>query len=218
MVVSQNFEETGRCSFYADKFQGRNTTGGEKYNKWAYTGAHRTLPFGTKVEITNLSNNNKVVVRINDRGPATKNRIIDVSRAAAEDLGIIPMGVVKVSIRVTDQSVPAPKKHEEPVKPSAGNKPAQSKVKTVIYDHDMNVCSPTGYGVAVGYFQSLENCKKALTTFEQKYNAPGFINELIRKDSSEYILIIGCLEQKKGAAALLRRLKKDLPEAHIVSF
>jgi hypothetical protein len=82
----------------------------------------------------------------------------------------------------------------------------------------MNVCSPKGCGVAVGYFQSLENCKKALTTFEEKYNAPGFINEVIKKDSSEYILIIGCLEQKKDAAALLRRLKKDLPEAHIISF
>lgn len=217
-AFSQDFEETGKCSYYADKFQGRNTTGGEKYNKWAYTGAHRTLPFGTKVEVTNLSNNKKVVVRINDRGPAARSRIIDISRVAAEDLGIIPMGVVRVSIRVTDAPVPAPKKHEEPAIVAGNNTPAAPKTKAITYDHDMNVCSPGGYGIAAGYYQNPENCRKALSGYEEKYKAPGFIAEIIKKGSSSYILILGCMAHRKDAVALLQRIKIDLPTAHIIAF
>lgn len=221
IAVSQNFEETGNCSYYADKFQGRNTSGGDKYDKWAYTGAHRTLPFGTKVVVTNLSNNKKVVVRINDRGPVAKSRVIDISRAAAEDLGIIPMGVVKVIIRVTDEAVPPPKIHEVPVKPDVvqnASDPGYRSVKSVIYDHDMNVCTPDGFGIATGYFLSLENCKRAMTAYEEKYNAPGFINEVTQNKTTQFILIIGCLAKKSDATSFLRRLKHDLPDAHIVSF
>lgn len=80
--------QTGHASWYAHKFQGRRTANGERYDGRALTAAHRTLPFGTYVRVTSLSTSKSIVVRINDRGPFVKGRIIDLSYAAATTLGL----------------------------------------------------------------------------------------------------------------------------------
>ncbi|MDA9981433.1 septal ring lytic transglycosylase RlpA family protein [Gammaproteobacteria bacterium] len=90
--------EEGTASYYADSLDGNPTASGELYNRKAMTAAHRTLPFGTTVKVTNLSNDKSVVVRINDRGPHTKNRVIDLSGAAAEKLGLLDSGTARVRI------------------------------------------------------------------------------------------------------------------------
>ena len=91
---------TGVASYYADKFHGKKTASGEIFDQEDYTAAHRTLPFGTKVLVTNIENNKSVIVRINDRGPFKNNRLIDVSRAAAEELDMIKLGIAEVEIKV----------------------------------------------------------------------------------------------------------------------
>lgn len=90
---------TGMASYY---WQGRSTASGERFNPGAYTAAHRSLPFGTKVRVTNLRNGRSVVVRINDRGPFVRGRVIDVSRAAASELGFTGAGVTRVHLAVLD--------------------------------------------------------------------------------------------------------------------
>lgn len=90
----------GEASYYADKFHGRQTANGEIFDNGKMTAAHKTLPFGTKVRVTNVSNGKSVEVRINDRGPFVKGRIIDLSRAAAEELGMIHSGVAKVEVEI----------------------------------------------------------------------------------------------------------------------
>lgn len=92
--------EVGMASYYADKFHGRKTASGELYDKTKYTAAHRTLPFGTMVWVKNYKTEDSVLVRINDRGPHIKGRIIDVSRVAAVDLKLIKSGKAMVEIRV----------------------------------------------------------------------------------------------------------------------
>ena len=94
-----SFPSTGKASFYHDKFQGGETSNGEQYNQNDFTAAHKTLPFNTIVHVTNKQNNKSVVVRINDRGPFKKSRIIDLTRAAAKKLDMIPFGVVPVKIK-----------------------------------------------------------------------------------------------------------------------
>lgn len=91
---------TGKASYYADKFHGRTTASGAKYDKKKLTAAHKTLPFGTVVEVTNMANNKKVTVTINDRGPFVAGRIIDLSRAAAEKIDMVTAGVVDVKVRI----------------------------------------------------------------------------------------------------------------------
>lgn len=91
---------SGEASYYSDRHQGARTASGERYNKNAMTAAHRTLAFGTRVRVTNLNNQRQTVVRINDRGPFSKGRIIDLSRAAASQIGMIHSGVAPVRVEV----------------------------------------------------------------------------------------------------------------------
>ena len=96
----KHFYQTGRASYYGDKFHGRKTASGERYNRNRFTAAHPTLPFGTMVRVTGLQNGKSVVVRINDRGPHKKSRIIDLSRAAAAKIGMLAEGVIDVGIEI----------------------------------------------------------------------------------------------------------------------
>jgi rare lipoprotein A len=97
------FEEAGQASWYGRKFHGRLTASGERYDMHAMTAAHPTLPFGTIVEVTNRKNGKQVRVRITDRGPFIKGRIIDLSKEAAIRLDMIRDGVVPVLIRQVDR-------------------------------------------------------------------------------------------------------------------
>ena len=94
--------ETGIAAYYSNVFQGRRTASGERYDKNAYTAAHKRLPYGTRIRITNLENDKSVVVKINDRGPRSKKRMLDVSRRAAQDLGFIQKGLTKVRLEVIE--------------------------------------------------------------------------------------------------------------------
>jgi rare lipoprotein A len=90
----------GKIAWYGAKFAGRKTASGERFNPNAMTMAHKTLPFGTKVKVTNTVNNKSVVLRVNDRGPTTPDRIGDVSQAAARQLGMLRAGVVNARLEV----------------------------------------------------------------------------------------------------------------------
>ena len=92
--------ESGKASFYAMKFQSRKTANGERFDQAALTAAHKKLPFGTKVKVTNVENGKSVVVRINDRGPFIAGRIIDLSRSAFSVIGHLDAGVLDVRIKV----------------------------------------------------------------------------------------------------------------------
>ncbi|HXQ53739.1 MAG TPA: septal ring lytic transglycosylase RlpA family protein [Stellaceae bacterium] len=94
--------ESGIASFYATKFVGHRTASGELLDRERFTAAHRNLPFGTKLEVTNKRNGRKIVVTVNDRGPHKKGRIIDLSPAAASQLGITRAGLAQVEIRVAE--------------------------------------------------------------------------------------------------------------------
>src|SRR5690606_24032857 len=104
---------SGKASFYADKFEGRPTASGQKYRHNKLTAAHKTLPFGTKVKVTNTQNDKSVEVVINDRGPWVEGRIIDVSRSAAEALGFVNYGLADVRLEVID---PGDGKSSEPIR------------------------------------------------------------------------------------------------------
>ena len=90
--------QQGKASYYGARHHGRKTASGEPFNKNALTAAHRTLPFGTRVRVTNLNNQQSIVVRINDRGPYAKGRIIDLSEQAAREINMIRAGVAKVKV------------------------------------------------------------------------------------------------------------------------
>jgi rare lipoprotein A len=92
--------QEGEASYYADSLSGNKTASGEPYDKNAMTAAHRTLPFGTRVKVTYLKTGQSVEVVINDRGPHVKDRIIDLSGAAAKQIGLVDAGHGKVKVEV----------------------------------------------------------------------------------------------------------------------
>lgn len=93
-----HYHATGDASWYGPGFHGRRTASGERYNQKALTAAHRTLPIGSSVMVTNIDNGKSVIVRINDRGPFIRGRIIDLSRAAAEHIGMRRAGTARVEL------------------------------------------------------------------------------------------------------------------------
>lgn len=96
------YVETGKASFYAHKHQAKKTASGELYDFKKNTAAHKTLPFGTKVRVTNMENGKSVVVKINDRGPFVKGRILDLSQSAFSNIASTLSGVIKVKIEVVE--------------------------------------------------------------------------------------------------------------------
>jgi rare lipoprotein A len=92
--------EVGVASFYGREWSGHRTASGERFDPGALTAAHRTLPFGTRVKVTNLENGRQIVVRINDRGPFVRGRVLDLSRAAAKKLDFLATGTATVRIDV----------------------------------------------------------------------------------------------------------------------
>jgi len=92
----------GKASYYAEEFHGRKTASGEIYDMSKFTAAHRTLPFGTICRVTNLKTNKSILVRINDRGPFVPDRIIDLSKSAAQALGGINQGIIEVKIEILE--------------------------------------------------------------------------------------------------------------------
>lgn len=117
----QGWREDGIASWYGPNFAGRPTANGEIFDPSQLTAAHKTLPFGTRVRVTNLATGRDVVVRINDRGPFKPGRVIDLSRAAAESIGLIASGVARVRVELVEG-------------PTAGLRPLRSDPRLDGYD------------------------------------------------------------------------------------
>ena len=124
MTSSEGYKARGVASWYGKKFHGNPTSNGERYDMHRMTAAHKTLPLPTNVKVTNLSNGRSVIVRVNDRGPFVKNRLIDLSYAAAQELDIIGAGTAQVEVEalntsytgaITAASAPPGEKIAEPV-------------------------------------------------------------------------------------------------------
>ena len=94
-----NFSQTGRASWYGKKFHGKKTSSGEVYNMYQLSAAHKTLPIPSYIEVINLANNKSLVVRVNDRGPFVGTRILDLSYAAAKELGFVSQGTTQIKIK-----------------------------------------------------------------------------------------------------------------------
>ncbi len=93
-----NAQTSGKASYYSNRLHGRKMSNGERYNSKGFTCAHRTLPFGTKLKVTNTRNGRSVVVRVTDRGPFVRGRIVDLSYAAAKEIGMISSGVAYIKV------------------------------------------------------------------------------------------------------------------------
>jgi len=246
-LLAQNQVNTGYCTFYADKFQGRHTASGEHYDKNAYTAAHRTLPFNTILELTNLRNNKKVFVRINDRGPAGKKFFLDISKAAALTLDMVSYGVEKVAYRILDSLASAyildtlrnaryedktPKPATKTTPKTIEKKPEKTTdkplAKTItptaelkpheVYDENLLLCKLQGYGVQVGYYFNKNNCTAAIATYEKTYHTEGHFWVDKKEKGTFYHLILGNYKTREEAEKLRLLIIKTIPGCFVMTW
>lgn len=203
--------QTGKASYYADRFEGKPTASGEKYRHNKLTAAHKTLPFGTRVRVTNLSNNASVEVVINDRGPFVEDRIIDLSRAAAEKLGFIMQGIAEVRVEVID---PGTGKVSDPARP-IGHVTVEEKE---FYSTEISRITPHGFGVQIGTFQELVNLLRLTDNLKKSYQKKITIQVKVINGVKFYSLIIGQFPGRAKAEALREELRPRYPDAFVVEF
>lgn len=203
--------QTGKASFYADKFEGVTTASGEKYRHTKLTGAHKTLPFGTKVKVTNLANNQSVVVVINDRGPWVDGRIIDLSRAAAEELGFINQGLADVQLEVVD---PGDGKVKEPIR-TVDNVAVDEKE---FYTFEIDRKNPRGFGVQIGTYQELVNLMRLSDNLKNSYKKEITVQVKIVNGIKYYGLIVGNFPNRPKAEQFREEIKSKFPDAFIVDY
>jgi rare lipoprotein A len=211
VIGSQAQSQTGKASFYSDKFEGQSTASGEKYKRNKLTAAHKTLPFGTKVRVTNLSNGNTVDVVINDRGPFVEGRVIDLSKAAAQKLGFINQGLTDVKLEVID----------------AGDGKSKSQIATIdhvtvdereYYDFEISRLSPKGFGVQIGTYQELVNLMKLAENLKSSYRKRVTVQVKILNGVKFYSLIIGPFPTRSKAENFHSELRKKFPDSFLIDF
>lgn len=204
--------QTGKASFYADKFEGSFTASGEKYKHSKLTGAHKSLPFGTKVRVTNLANNQSVEVIINDRGPYVEGRIIDVSKSAAEQLGFISQGLAEVKLEVIDAGSG---KVSDPGRPIEH----VSVDEKEFYNFEIEkLTKPKGFGVQIGTYQELVNLMRLSDNLKNSYKKQVTVQVKILNGVKYYGLILGQFPTRPKAEVFREELKKKFPDAFIVEF
>lgn len=203
--------QTGKASFYADKFEGKPTASGEKYKHNKLTAAHKTLPFGTKVKVTNTANNQSVEVVINDRGPYVEGRVIDLSKAAAEALGFINQGLADVTLEVTD---PGDGKRSDPGKPITH----VSVEEKEFYNFEVSSRKPSGFGVQIGTYQELVNLMRLSENLKNSYKKKVTVQVKIINGIKYYALILGQFPNRDKADDFKSELRKKYPDAFIVEY
>jgi rare lipoprotein A len=203
--------QTGKASFYADKFEGTATASGERYKHNRLTAAHKTLPFGTKVRITNLANNESVEVIINDRGPYVEGRVVDLSKAAAEKLGFVNQGLAEVKVEVLD---PGDGKTSDPAK-TIDQVAVDEKE---FYEFEIERLKPSGYGVQIGTYQELVNLMRLSDNLKHSYQKKVTVQVKVVNGVKFYGIILGQFPSRIKAEQFREELRRKFPDAFIVEY
>lgn len=205
---SQGYVEQGIASWYGTKFHGRRTSSGETYDMYAMTAAHKSLPLPTYARVTNKKNGRSIIVRINDRGPFVKNRIIDLSYAAATKLGIVTTGTGLVEVRAIDprssdaRRAAQRKELPEDVVDVAANpeevEATVSKAADTLPSADA-IEKEVGIYVQLGAFRSRDNAHKLRAQFSALDVGDVKVKEVAFEDAPIYKVWIGPLDTVEQA-------------------
>jgi rare lipoprotein A len=173
--VRSGVVERGIASWYGHPFHGRRTASGEVYDMHRLTAAHKTLPFGTLVEVTNLANRERVVVRVTDRGPFVRGRVIDLSYEAAKRIGMIGPGTARVELRVVGKDTAPPVVAEAPKVAPPGS----------------------GFTVQVGAFQERQRAEAVRSELARQY-----ADVVVRSDGVWHRVQVGEFQRREAADEL----------------
>lgn len=187
---ADGYDEVGLASWYGADFHGKKTANGQTYDMYGVSAAHKTLPLGSKVEVTNLDNNRSVVLTINDRGPFVNERILDLSYGAARKLGTVECGVARVRVTaLTGNTVP------ERLAPATGKL----------------------YQVRVGAFAVRDNALRVQRQLLDAGYSGANITLVDRDGQMLHIVLAGSFKSRDQAERVLEALKGEFPTCYIIS-
>ena len=198
---SKHFQQTGVASWYGTMFHERRTSSGEKYDMLGMTAAHKTLPLPTYVEVTNLKNNRQIIVKVNDRGPFSSNRIIDLSYAAAKKLGMLGKGTASVRIKAINPytyTQPGSRYIGEQVRDAAPI--VATAVKSDVTRAARYIYLQAGAFKNKTYALKLKNRLASMLTFPVRISNPAVNSNLYRVE-------VGPIRNSTDAEAISQRLK-----------
>ncbi len=199
LATAKGYDACGIASWYGSRFHGRMTSSGELYNQNDLTCAHTILPLQSVVTVINMKNGKSVSVRVNDRGPFTKKRIVDLSRAAAEKLGIMGTGTAEVRVCSPEMLEPGAKPAAENAVPSSGAEPAAADT------------AGQPYYVQIGVFRNLDNVRKTEASARNK----GYDVRRLPVKGGLVRLLLGPWYTLEEANRVLWKIDDDYPQAFL---
>ena len=215
-----DYSEVGTASWYGKDFHAKRTANGEKYDMYSLTAAHRTLPLPSIVKVTNLENGRSLVLRVNDRGPYAKNRIIDVSKRASQLLGFYTQGTTKVRVEVME-------KESKALKAALTGEPVEEVVETqcnegldktapeILSEPENTISYPKGsYFVQVGSFSLESGAQSVAAQLEEDSNI--YYTQV--NGQNYYRVRVGPFENRTGATKMLEKIQnRGFYNAKVVS-
>lgn len=218
MTEARNYRQVGVASWYGKKFHGRRTALGERYDMYAMTAAHKTLPLPSYVQIRNLKNNRTVVVRVNDRGPFLHNRLVDLSYAAAYKLGMLGSGTTEVEVTAITPGHRAPPTTTSNAQGAETN--TEEAGKTSPQQTQSSLAATTGATLylQVGAFGAPENAESLRNRLEQADFKPVLVLPIKQNDKQLYRVRIGPLDSIEKSEAVNRRLAEiGITNTHLIN-
>lgn len=203
LYAQQDFTQQGVASFYADKFQGRKTASGTRFSQQQMTCAHRFLPFGTKVKVTNIKNGKSVELTVTDRGPFTKGRIIDVTKSAARQLDFICEGKIEVALEVIPD-----------VQDNLESDAEMAQLKPGIYRPQPE----PNYAVRMPLIQSERSMLQAVRLLHESAQLPVYVFEQCDSNRTWYQLYVGRYFRKEDAEDFIEQLTPYYPEVELAEW
>ena len=194
--------QTGQASFYGGQFHGRPTASGEVYDMEKMTAAHKTLPFGTMIRVTNTNNGKSVVVKVNDRGPFVDSRIVDLSFGAAKEIEMVNDGVVDVTLELVQKDLaPTP------------------TVNNSFFHIEISRLKPAGYGVQIMSFAQTDNYVTFVEQLQKKYKSADIVLQSKMVNGQKVIgVILGQFGTRSEAQSYRDSLANDYPDSYIIEY
>ncbi len=199
---TEDFLESGVASFYHDKFIGRKTANGERFSQKQYTCAHKNLPFGTRLRVTNIKNGKSVIVTVNDRGPFTKGRVIDLSKRAATELDFVREGLAKVAIALES--------NEEDT--------LQDLPYLVLNDSIRNLycIDPKGsFSIKMGDLNSERQLKEMAEQINHELDREVMVQMISDAKDTSYLVFVGIFYKEDEAKDFLESIENYYPKAEV---
>ncbi len=199
-------QESGIASFYDNYFNGKKMAGGGLFDNTKMTCAHKTLPFGTMLKVTNLANDKSVTVKVTDRGPYVKGRVLDLTLAAAKTLGFVNKGTAQVMYEII---------RDDKAEPLDSIQFQNSEFITI---SPLDTAMFQDYGIKIAAYENADIALKTANDLVEKYNIPVSLERFALARGKMYRLFLGKFNTEEDADAILDKVKKAYPSCYIIQY